>query len=72
MDNLKGETGAAAGGGQWSAQRVGFQPPAEARMWANDQERRIVGAAGIAPPLFLADSDGTAAREAFRPNLPLQ
>ena len=63
---MAGQTRMIGSAGSLPSQRVGFQPPAEARNWANDQERRIMGAGGIAPPLFLADSDGTAAREAFR------
>lgn len=63
---MAGHTRLIGGAGSLPSARVGFQPPAEARNWANDQERRIMGAAGIAPPLFLAMGDGTAAREAFR------
>ena len=46
--------------------RVGFQPQPEAREWADDLAAEIQACAGIAPPLFRASSEGSAAREAFR------
>lgn len=64
---LNGTNGATVvtGGGSFSAQRLGFNPPQAAATWSDASERKIMNAAGLAPSLRLG-SDGTGAREGFR------
>lgn len=46
--------------------RIAFQPDEQALQWPNATERRIMNAEGLSPALIVSESDGTAAREAFR------
>ena len=61
-----GETTQGGGSSEWAPRRVGAAPPPGVVEVARQATLEVLGACGIPPSLFLAQSDGTAQRESFR------
>ena len=65
-DNWAGEVAAGAGRPGFRVTRFGANPPTELDALRTGTGRDVLAACGVPPTLFVANSDGTAQREAFR------